>query len=73
MPTTDLPVVKSRTGKTHAVYASGHAEDGSLFGFYTLCGLYIGIVDQWPEQPERTISCGNCQRIDAIRMRQTNA
>ena len=68
---TNLPVVKSPTGTAHAVWAAGHAEDGSLFGFYTLCGHYIGIVAQWPEQTERTITCGNCQRIDTIRLQRT--
>lgn len=65
---TKLPVVRSTRGTQHAVWADGHSTAGSLLGCYTLCGLRVGSVGQWPEQTKRFVTCGNCKRIiEALR------
>jgi hypothetical protein len=46
----------------HAVHASGGPEDGSLYGFVTLCNLKIDDLDKWSERGG-TVSCGNCKRV----------
>ena len=63
-------VVVRKTGRTptHAVFASGGPEDGSLAGFSTLCGLPIGLeikdISAWTELPTATeFTCANCARV----------
>ena len=62
---TKLPVVIShRPDHTaHAVYAAADTgpADGSLFGFYTLCGLLVNLL--WNETATHLVSCGTCQRV----------
>jgi hypothetical protein len=54
-----LPVVSSG-GKHHAVYANGGPEDGSLYGFSTLCGKRIVDIETWQEMPGAQVSCRRC-------------
>jgi hypothetical protein len=57
----------SHKGTVHGVHASGGPGDGSLWGFYTFCGLEVK-DDQhnsdWRETDEAT-TCKNCLRIAA--------
>ena len=41
------------TRVTHLVWAAGGAEDGSLYGFSTLCGRRIVAMNRWAEDPRR--------------------
>ena len=63
-----LPRVKRDSATAvHLVFAGGGPQDGSLHGFYTLCGyLVLGNTNapdnDWRETPADA-SCGNCTRI----------
>ena len=62
----ELPVAQSPRGTRHAVWgAIGTRADGSLYGFFTLCGYHIGPEPQWTEPEGATATCGNCKRIMA--------
>jgi hypothetical protein len=63
---TTLPVARylaRHGGHTHAVNAAGGREDGSLVGFYTVCGREITRWSEWSEQDERIVTCGRCVRL----------
>lgn len=54
-------VVRGHTLTTHAVYAAGDEEDGSLYGFNTRCGLWIGEdYEQWRELPDSRDTLPTC-------------
>jgi hypothetical protein len=57
------------TKKTHAVYASGGPEDGSLYGFVTQCSLEINDLNKWSER-QCPVECKNCKRSIAATARR---
>ena len=61
--------MSTRTYRSHMVPAAGGPEDGSLYGFYTLCGLRIEHPGEWAEAGAGVgdIVCGNCARSRAGR------
>lgn len=70
---TRLPVIKLGGRKRlHAVNASGGPGDGSLRGFYTVCGLYIRDHETYDEPGGGTITCANCANLlrDEDRIRE---
>lgn len=61
-PVNDYVVVK-HGGVYHAVYASGNAQDGSLYGFETACGLTVLDNQEnpdWQEVEGVEANCVNC-------------
>ena len=52
----------TRLQKVHAIYAAGSAEDGSLYGFFTVCGRQIKDLDQWREEEGAPVDCAACRR-----------
>ena len=62
---TELPVVQSPRGVTHAVGVSGGGANGGLFGVFTLCGLSAG---KFQDQIGNNVTCGNCKRVIAAHM-----
>lgn len=54
-----LTIQRVSTGKIHLVYAGGGPSDGSLYGFYTLCGYPIKDIAQWIEF-ESVATCKRC-------------
>lgn len=65
--TLDLLIIRYGQNKAHAVDAGGSAEDGSLYGFYTLCGLRIDDDNtdnaKWHEEKGARLECKNCIRF----------
>lgn len=57
-----VSIAYTPTHTVHAVYASGDPEDGSLYGFVTLCNREIKQIERWQE-PGGTVTCGNCKRV----------
>jgi len=70
---TEFCVVRSPKGYTHAVWeACGTRADGSLYGFYTLCDLQVGLEPAWAElgANERIVTCERCKQIIVTEQRQ---
>jgi hypothetical protein len=62
----DPPRIKNcKTGKVHAVAATGGPGDGSLHGFYLYCGPQIDLEEcrDWEElDASDPVTCGTCRR-----------
>jgi hypothetical protein len=66
-----VKVMKLSTRTVHFVDASGNADSGSLYGFFTFCGLRIEDINAWDERQgvRRFITCGSCARSQHGRKR----
>ncbi len=68
-----MTAAQFKDGKIHAVYAGGGPQDGSLYGFKTLCGRPIWRRDLWREMPDAEPDCGHCVRaIERERKQQAD-
>lgn len=60
----DGVAVVSYQGVRHAVCGvGGSPEDGSLYGFLTICGRSVGDPSEWIELPGTSPNCSDCCKI----------
>lgn len=62
-PRDDVAVVSYLRVRHAVLGVSGSPEDGSLYGFETICGKRVGDPSEWIELPGTSPNCPDCRKI----------